>query len=494
MATSRRRGHRWQPIADLPPEWSNSGSSEAAELVARWQLRRKTLAAEQVDRFLAGLVRSWSIETGILERIYTLDEGVTRTLVEMGFDAAHVSHGSSDLPAGQLMQILRDHQAVAEGLFAFVAGRRELTTSYIKELHAALLRHQETAEGVDQHGVRREIPLIRGDYKEQPNNPGDPETGEILHHYCPPEHVASEMERLVQMHRDHSGIPFEVEAAWLHHRFTQIHPFQDGNGRVARTLATLACLRAGSLPLLIDRTDKTDYIAALEAGDAGDLRPLIRLFTRQQQRILLRAIQSEFSSPATAEDVTQILADASRRLRGRLADELSTATPAAWARCRMLEGLVLDRLEGLSREVSQSSVPMQASVDADLVTESERAALAAAAAEECGYESDPSLAPDRSGQVWHAVRLDWGHHAPRRHVLAIAFHAVAFTNQEILAAVAVLVELTRDRPAAILDSETVCQAPFTFTALQPFDDTERRFRGWLEEALVRGLDAWRRLI
>jgi len=23
--------------------------------------------------------------------------------------------------------------------------------------------------------------------------------------------------------------PPEIEAAWLHHRFTQIHPFQDGN-------------------------------------------------------------------------------------------------------------------------------------------------------------------------------------------------------------------------------------------------------------------------
>ena len=31
----------------------------------------------------------------------------------------------------------------------------------------------------------------------------------------------------------------EIEATWLHHRFTQIHPFQDGNGRVARALASL---------------------------------------------------------------------------------------------------------------------------------------------------------------------------------------------------------------------------------------------------------------
>ena len=42
-----------------------------------------------------------------------------------------------------------------------------------------------------------------------------------------------------ELHRNHHDVAPEVEAAWLHHRFTQIHPFQDGNGRIARALATL---------------------------------------------------------------------------------------------------------------------------------------------------------------------------------------------------------------------------------------------------------------
>jgi Fic family protein len=48
-------------------------------------------------------------------------------------------------------------------------------------------------------------------------------------------HVAAEMDKLVELHREHraAGVAPEVESAWLHHRFTQIHPFQDGNGRVA---------------------------------------------------------------------------------------------------------------------------------------------------------------------------------------------------------------------------------------------------------------------
>jgi len=48
------------------------------------------------------------------------------------------------------------------------------------------------------------------------------------------------MERLLELHQSHMSVPPEVSAAWLHHRFTQIHPFQDGNGRIARAIADMA--------------------------------------------------------------------------------------------------------------------------------------------------------------------------------------------------------------------------------------------------------------
>ncbi len=37
-------------------------------------------------------------------------------------------------------------------MFDFVGGQRELTTGYVKELHAALLRNQDTYTVVDQFG------------------------------------------------------------------------------------------------------------------------------------------------------------------------------------------------------------------------------------------------------------------------------------------------------------------------------------------------------
>ena len=53
-------------------------------------------------------------------------------------------------------------------------------------------------------------------------------------------------------------------AAVLHRDFIQIHPFVDGNGRVARLLMNHALLRAGYPPVIISPYFKHEYIQALE--------------------------------------------------------------------------------------------------------------------------------------------------------------------------------------------------------------------------------------
>src|SRR5260221_6025916 len=98
------------------------------------------------------------------------------------------------------------------------------------------------------------------------------------------------MDLLVCMHAQHSGVSPEIESAWLHHRFTQIHPFQDGNGRVARALASLVAIRAGWFPLVIRRQDRVEYIGALERADEGELLPLVNLFSRRHIELFNMAI------------------------------------------------------------------------------------------------------------------------------------------------------------------------------------------------------------
>ena len=98
---------------------------------------------------------------------------------------------------------------------------------------------------------------------------------------------------MLAWHQGHRDTPAEVEAAWLHHRFAQIHPFQDGNGRAARALTGAVFLKADYLVLVIrDEEHRERYLDALGAADSGDLKPLVDLFVDIQIGDLRNAIES----------------------------------------------------------------------------------------------------------------------------------------------------------------------------------------------------------
>ncbi len=308
-------------ITDLPDNWPELASSELKAympILARQLERMRN--SNTLQLFNEKLAREWAIETGIIERLYTIDRGTTQLLIEKGIEASLIEHGSTDRPAGLIVPILQVQQAALEGVFGFVKQERELSTSFIKELHAVLTRYQETTEGINTLRELVEVPLIRGEWKKWPNNPKRP-NGEI-YYYCSPEHVAAEMDRLIEMHKSHiaKGIPSEIEAAWLHHRFTQIHPFQDGNGRVVRALASLIFIKDGWFPLTINRDQRSKYIASLEAADSGKLLPLIELFTDNQRGIFRKAMSStEYTVPETilhsSDPIRQIISAVGEQIK-----------------------------------------------------------------------------------------------------------------------------------------------------------------------------------
>ena len=51
----------------------------------------------------------------------------------------------------------------------------------------------------------------------------------------------------------------------LHISFVRIHPFFDGNGRLARLVANIPVLMAGLPPIIIPREQRKEYIDALSA-------------------------------------------------------------------------------------------------------------------------------------------------------------------------------------------------------------------------------------
>lgn len=79
--------------------------------------------------------------------------------------------------------------------------------------------------------------------------------------------IPAEMQKLVKWYNDNEKILHPIElAAKLHQRFVFIHPFVDGNGRVARLLMNLALLRNGFTIAIIPALLRHEYIYSLETA------------------------------------------------------------------------------------------------------------------------------------------------------------------------------------------------------------------------------------
>ncbi|MBN1890004.1 MAG: Fic family protein [Thermoflexales bacterium] len=305
---SAKIGYKWSPITDLPEDWNSMCNPELYSLASVWAEQHSQLKESRaVKEFNERLLREWSIETGILERLYTIDRGVTQLLIEQGIDAALIPHGTTDRPAAELVNILQDHRITLEGLFDFVSSRQPLTISYIRQLHQTITQSQRQVEGIDMFGNPVHFNMLYGEWKKLPNNPNRPDG--LIHEYCPPLQVTGEMERLVHLFQSNQDVSPEIRAAWIHHRFTQIHPFQDGNGRVARALATLVFLQAGWFPLIINRDQRSEYIVALEAADAGDLKSLVMLFGQNAKRSFARALELSEDVLQTESTLSKVVDD-----------------------------------------------------------------------------------------------------------------------------------------------------------------------------------------
>ncbi|MEW6280191.1 MAG: Fic family protein, partial [Candidatus Eremiobacterota bacterium] len=167
--------YRWKPVDGLGAGWRELCPDERAELRVLervWNDQRALLSqSESLQRFHEELKREWAIETGILERLYTLDRGTTQFLIQRGIDEALISPAATNRSPRLVASLIRDQYEAVNWLFDFVKGERPLGTSFIKELHRLLTSHQDNCEGVNSQGNRVLVPLRKGDYKLLPNNP-----------------------------------------------------------------------------------------------------------------------------------------------------------------------------------------------------------------------------------------------------------------------------------------------------------------------------------
>ncbi|MDY6938659.1 MAG: Fic family protein [Cyanobacteriota bacterium] len=486
----------WQPIQDLPSSWRELASDELPPLVTVWNEQAQRLRSSgEFKTFMERLQREIAIETGIIERLYTLDRGITRLLIEQGIDEALIPHGATDRSVKQVISLIQDQEAAVEGLFDFVGGQRNLSTFYIKQLHQLLTKSQESTEAlIPSTREIIEIPLIRGDWKQQPNNPMRSD-GEI-HEYCPPEQVASEMDNLVQFHNQHQeqGIPPEVEAVWLHHRFTQIHPFQDGNGRVARCLASLVFIQAGWFPLVLTRDDRGDYIDASERADGGDLSALVNLFSKSQKQSFIRSLglsEQILSETRRTQVAIAAIADKFRQnkevtLEKRLQkveDFADRLYETAYNRILEIASEIEFSLQDITHEVGV--FPVQTPEDGSKSYYHRYQVIETA--KQLGYFANLRLYHD-----WMQLVID----SRSSTIILLSFHVLGHEYRGLLAcsACAYHRDNIEEGERNINDIQSLSDSPFQFSYADEENNLVERFKTWLEDVLVTGLEYWNQSI
>ncbi len=480
--------YRWQPIEVLSTAEREIDLASIQPLYDTWKSSRDRLqksSSASLKRFTDRLVRRLSVETGILERLYDLDLGTTEALVAEGFAEDLVPRSSTDIEPSRLIDILKDHEAAIQLVIDAVARSRELTKGFIHELHSILTRHQDTTIAVDQFGKRLEIPLLKGQFKTQPNNPKRPDG--VVHEYCPPVQVESEMDNLLGWLSHSTDADPIILASWFHHRFTQIHPYQDGNGRVVRALTTLILLRADLLPLVVDRDLRVEYVGALEAADNGDLTRLTRLFARLERTAILQALSVDADAEISHEKtlttaVIDTLAEKFRRRRHAKDLELRQVNALAEQlrqRAReYIEG-ALNRLKGPVSQLLRPDIHI-ANGGPDRgnahwykfeVVKSSNDAKTFANFEEEHYFVKASFRADRERLVF----VSSFHHVGRE--LSGIMEATAFARLESF-------EESDDRDSVSQDFFVCSLEPFVLTYRTKYSDIADSFDRWLDGALA----------
>jgi len=183
---------------------------------------------------------------------------------------------------------------------------RIISPADVRDLNGIILKEPFWKPTRTLNGQPTRSQVIPGEYKTLPNSVITA-TGEIFE-YASPVEVPARMQALMDWLADalsqKSGHIVSI-AARLHHDFVLIHPFDDGNGRVARMLVNYLFLREGFPPIIVPTEQKAAYLASLRLADAGEIGELEKFFATQLENSLALAIRAgkgeSINEPSDAE-------------------------------------------------------------------------------------------------------------------------------------------------------------------------------------------------
>jgi Fic family protein len=248
----------------------------------------RPLDKEREAIVLQKLRLDWNFHSNHLEG-NSLTFGETKALILFGITA-------QGKPLQDHIEITGHDEAI-KWIEDVVHKKEPLTEYFIRQLHTLLLKETYPVDAITPDGQPTKKQIKVGEYKTTPNHVKT-KTGEIFR-FATPEETPAKMNDLLEWYRT-EGEKKEVNpilfAADFHYKFIRIHPFDDGNGRMARMLMNFILMQYGYPPVIIKTGEKVQYIAALEQADAGIFEPFIEFIINNETHsleIMLKGARGE---------------------------------------------------------------------------------------------------------------------------------------------------------------------------------------------------------
>lgn len=226
----------------------------------------------------------------------TLNEGETLGLLQYGLTIA-------GKPLAHHNEVL-GHSRAIELLYRLIADGRALTEGDLHALHTAI-----------QTSVEVDYLKPVGAWKCEPNSTLAKQGGKTVVNdtYAMPEQVPSLMREWLDgfaMRRSDPDVSALDAYSWSHATLVRIHPYADGNGRLARLVANVAVIEKGCLPTLVPAEQRLEYIECLASWQlaSGALRSGTELEGDQDKLARFHALCAEWmrASSALVDEVLEL--------------------------------------------------------------------------------------------------------------------------------------------------------------------------------------------
>ena len=239
---------------------------------------------------------------------------------------------------------------------------RPLTEMFIRKVHQTLLREDYREYKPLPNGEVSSYVIHAGIYKTRPNSVITV-TGERFE-YASPEETPALMTDLVAWYNDEAekGELHPIELATIfHYRYIRIHPFEDGNGRIARLLVNYILFRNNYPMIIVKSKDKENYLTALNLCDVligstpsvgahaemDQLQAFLDYMKKCMEETLTLCIKAAKGESLEEEDdfkkrIAIIKKNSSKQKIEKSSQSVSTCRKAFWTLCKYMENKLVD--------------------------------------------------------------------------------------------------------------------------------------------------------